>query len=111
MPWRLIVFILIFGLFLGFIGLNLENTCDISFGFTVIRGVPVYLTAFSSFIIGLLWSLPLVITRLKKKGRPKGTAVGSPEARPLRKIRKGKGKNPDTPPKGTEGDDGPYGID
>jgi uncharacterized integral membrane protein len=108
MPWRLIGFILIFGLFLGFIGLNLGNTCDISFGFTVIRGVPVYLTAFSSFILGLLLAFLLILPRIfKRKARIKDKTGESGE----RKNRKKKGKSHGTPPQSIEGDDGPYGID
>jgi hypothetical protein len=96
MPWRLIGIILLLGILLGFIGFNLENTCDISFGFKVIQGVPVYLTAFAGFILGMLCSLPLVISSRSKKnknrlngpdlpGKPKkkwGKAKTGPEAEP-----------------------------
>jgi len=66
MPWRLIIFIIIFALFLVFITFNLDNKCDISFGFTVIEGVPVFITVFSSFLIGFLCALPLIVMIIKK---------------------------------------------
>ena len=70
MSWRLIVFIVVFGIFLAFITVNLDNRCDISFGFTKIEGVPVFLTVFFSFVLGLLCTLPFAISALKKR---KGT--------------------------------------
>jgi uncharacterized integral membrane protein len=57
---RLIVFIIIFAVFLTFITLNLENKCDIRFGFTTLNDVPVFLTVFISFIVGFVFALPLV---------------------------------------------------
>jgi len=86
MPWRLIQFIVIFVLFFFFIMFNLKNTCDISFGFAAIKDLPVFITAFSSFIIGLLCALPLAIGRklrekggkLPKAGKP-GKKFGKPD--------------------------------
>jgi hypothetical protein len=51
----------IFGIFLAFITFNLENRCDISFGFTIAKEVPVFLTIFISFALGLFCALPFVI--------------------------------------------------
>ncbi|MDR0599911.1 MAG: hypothetical protein LBG84_07520 [Treponema sp.] len=77
MPWRLLGIILILVVLLGFIGLNLENRSDISLGFTRFSGVPVYLTVFASFVLGMLCSLPFIIALwVKKSGKapavPKG---------------------------------------
>jgi hypothetical protein len=66
---RLIVFILIFVVFLAFIVLNLGNNCDISFGLKTISQVPVFITAFSSFILGMLVAVPLILGK-KKQGGP-----------------------------------------
>jgi hypothetical protein len=70
---RLIGFILIFIVFLTFIILNLGNTCDISFGFKTISQVPVFITAFSSFVLGMLVAVPFALTlgRKKQPGPPK----------------------------------------
>lgn len=65
--WRLVVFIVVFAVFLVFITFNLENKCDISFGFTKIKDVPVFLTIFVSFIAGLFCALPLVMLIKHKK--------------------------------------------
>jgi uncharacterized integral membrane protein len=68
MPWRLIGFIVLFAIFLTFIGFNLENRCDISFGFREFPQVPVYLTTFASFVFGMLITIPFAITfRIKKR--------------------------------------------
>jgi uncharacterized integral membrane protein len=64
MPWKLIQFIVFFVIFLLFIGLNLENKCDIKFGTEkmVLKDVPVYFTVFCSFIVGMLCTLPFVFS-------------------------------------------------
>ena len=64
MPWRLIVSIVIFAVFLAFITLNLDNRCDVNLGFAKFSNVPVFITIFSSFVLGLLCALP-VAYRLK----------------------------------------------
>ena len=77
MPWKLIVFIFVFGILLAFITFNLENRCDISFGFATFNDVPVFLTIFFAFVLGLLCTMPFVIrarrnqkdTFIKKKGK------------------------------------------
>jgi uncharacterized integral membrane protein len=68
MPWRLLVFIIICAVFLAFITFNLENKCDISFGIKVFKDIPVFLTIFVSFMIGLLCALPFAL-KLKKKNK------------------------------------------
>jgi DMSO/TMAO reductase YedYZ heme-binding membrane subunit len=68
MPWRLILWIIIFAVILTFISFNLENKCDISFGITVFEKVPVFLTIFASFFLGLLFALPLKFGKKKKQG-------------------------------------------
>jgi hypothetical protein len=79
---RLIGFILIFVVFLTFIVLNLDNRCDISFGFKTIPQVPVFITAFSSFVFGLLFIVPFAITLGKRKrtGPPKPPKAYKDEA-------------------------------
>ncbi|MDR1287093.1 MAG: hypothetical protein LBK08_05750 [Treponema sp.] len=101
MPWRLIGFIVLFGVFLAFITLNLGNSSDISFGFRIFPGVPVYLTVFVSFILGMLCTIPVMVSfRLKKKGKLK-TREKQPQP-----DKKGTGGVEELP-----GADSPYGID
>jgi hypothetical protein len=64
---RLIGFIFVFVLFLIFIILNLGNRCDISFGFKTIPQVPVFITAFSSFVLGMVVAMPFALTLGRKK--------------------------------------------
>ena len=71
MPWRLIIFIVIFAVFLVFITFNLDNRCDINFGFTSAAGIPVFLTIFGSFSFGVLCTLPMVFySKRKHKEKP-----------------------------------------
>jgi uncharacterized integral membrane protein len=99
MPWRLIGLIIILAVLLAFIGFNLDNRCAISFGFTKIFNVPVYITSFASFVLGMLVSVPFLISFAMKKRSPKVP------------------KLPKAPKKGEEEilsddpGDGPYGID
>jgi hypothetical protein len=72
MPWRLIGFVVFGAVFLCFIGFNLDNRCDVSVGFYTFSQVPVFLTAFCSFVLGLFLALPLVIPvffRNRRRGR------------------------------------------
>jgi uncharacterized integral membrane protein len=102
MPWRLIGFIVLFGIVLAFIAFNLGNTSDISFGFKVFSGVPVYFIVFASFILGLLSAVPSIVSsRLRKKEKPK-------EGEPPKAPKKGRGDGIEELP---SGEGGPYGID
>jgi uncharacterized integral membrane protein len=95
MPWRLIGLIIILAVLLVFIGFNLNNSCAISFGFTRIDNVPVYITIFASFVLGMLMSVPFLVSFAIRKKNPKAPP---------------KSKTPETPP-APGGDGGPYGID
>jgi uncharacterized integral membrane protein len=95
MVLRLLGFIIILVVFLLFIGFNLENRCDIQFWFTkeaIFSGVPVYITAFVSFIAGMLCALPImVLVHLNKKKQAK--RMDSQAATPKKQ---GKRPSPDT---------------
>jgi uncharacterized integral membrane protein len=85
MPWRLIVFIIIFAIFMIFIAFNLENRCDISFGFGSLKNVPVFITIFASFILGLICAIPLVLHFKKAKEKtdmsPKDDGINPTEGK------------------------------
>ncbi|MDR2631418.1 MAG: hypothetical protein LBC60_10885 [Spirochaetaceae bacterium] len=114
MPWRLIGFVVFFGILLVFIGLNLNNRCDISFGFTTIEAVPIYLTVFSAFVLGLFCTIPLIVS-LKFKKPKSPDALNGEETK---KRRSGKKRDPkkknEIPaedfPQGSFDGGGPYGI-
>ena len=109
MPWRLIGFIILFGIFLIFIAFNLGNTCDISFAFHTFRNVPVFLTAFSSFVLGMFCAVPFIISfRVKRKKDKPGTEESASKAK--KKWGK-KGEEASTGPEGSGfSNGGPYGI-
>jgi uncharacterized integral membrane protein len=112
MPLRLIEFILVFAVFLVFIAFNLENKCDINFGFRLMKDVPVFLTAFSSFIFGMLCAVPFIIGARAKKKAKAGKNGEVPE-KPKKKW--GKKKEEASPVSSDAGgnsfsDGGPYGV-
>jgi uncharacterized integral membrane protein len=96
MPSRLIALIVILGLLLAFIGFNLGNKCDISFGIVKVPGVPVYLTIFASFVLGLLCSLPFFLFR---------SSEGKKKDKTARPKKDGSAPSPEI-----HGEEGPYGI-
>jgi len=79
MPWRLILFIVIFAIFLVFITINLDNRCDINIGFTQFEGVPIFLTVFISFFLGLVCATPLFL-HLSRKRKGKNKTDDTPSA-------------------------------
>jgi uncharacterized integral membrane protein len=122
MPWRLIEFIIIFALLLIFVFFNIDNKCDINFGFTRIRDAPVYLTVFTSFIIGMAVAfLAAFVFKHGKTRRGKtqdgknqsGKNPGSKDEKPglpaKKQTWKKTGEHSKTETKGA--DSGHYGID
>jgi uncharacterized integral membrane protein len=71
MLFRLIGFIVILAVLLAFIGFNLDNRCDISLIFMEMKQVPVCLTVLVSFILGMLASVPFLISFAIRKKAPK----------------------------------------
>lgn len=100
MPWRFLGYIIISVVFLFFIGFNLDNRCDISFGFTVLTGTPVYFTVFGSFMLGLICAIPVMISARFKK----------PKKQPGKKRGK-RGELKETLEDSPHANDGTYGID
>jgi len=75
MPGRLIMFIFILAIILFFIGFNLgeDYKCNINFGFTKLKDIPVFFPIFVSFALGLLCSLPFIIKNKFGKKRNETT--------------------------------------
>ena len=112
MPWQLIKFIIIFALLLVFVFFNIDNKCDINFGFTKIHNAPVYLTVFTSFVAGMAAAFlsAFVFRRRggnKQDGKDKMPADPNPPAK-KQKYKK-PGKNSETEGGGPA--DGDHGID
>jgi uncharacterized integral membrane protein len=114
MPWRLLGFIVFLGILLVFIGLNLGNSCDISFGFTTVPAVPIYLTVFSTFVLGLLCAIPLCVSLKFKKNKAQNTpargagGVEDPQFGKKRNRKKKDESPAESSPDAFGG--GPYGI-
>ena len=67
MPWKLIGYLVLLGIILAFVGLNVSNTSDISLGFTKFTDVPVFLSLFAAFFLGVLVSLPIAVQTARRK--------------------------------------------
>ena len=123
---RLIAFILIFAVLLSFIIFNLDNRCDVSLGFSTFKDIPVFLTAFFAFVLGMLFTVPMVFSMGRK--RKKSSQAASPEHANDRGNKKGwspwkkifhnrKSEDTDLVRDGSSVDprenkgSGPYGID
>ncbi|MCL2186653.1 MAG: hypothetical protein FWB86_12505 [Treponema sp.] len=108
MPWRLIIFIVIFAIFLVFVTFNLNNKCDISFGFTKLSEVPVFITIFSSFVLGFFCALPLIYhIRKRKTERQRGSSetYGSSEMYDSSETQNSPVSKKDKPKKGADSSD------
>jgi uncharacterized integral membrane protein len=88
MPWRLIGFVLLGIAFLCFIGVNLENRCDISFGFYSFSQVPVFLTALSAFVLGLFMALVISFRSGPRRKNKAKLSAGQNSERKRGKITK-----------------------
>ena len=99
---RFIGFLLVFAIFLAFIGLNLDNHCDVNFGFHSLKNVPVYVIALCSFFFGMLCTIPFMLSfRIKKQPKPE-----KEKQKPGKKKKSSLNEQEETPK-----DIGPYGID
>lgn len=105
---RLIAFILLFALFIGFIVLNLDNKSDISFGIKTFTDIPVFLTVFTSFALGMLFAAPIILLRRRKRDIAIRSATAELMAPAEKKNRWLKSKNP---PDESKKEESPYGID
>jgi len=64
---RLLGFILIFVIFTCFIVLNLQHRSNLSFGFVEFNDVPVFVSVLFSFMLGMLFAIPLAFSLAWKK--------------------------------------------
>lgn len=69
MPWKLVFYLVLLALILVFVGLNLGNTTDISFGFVQFQDVPVFMSLFVAFFVGVLVALPVAVQSSSRKTR------------------------------------------
>lgn len=87
MPWKLISFIICIVLVTVFIGFNLDNRCNISFGFFQLEGVPIFFSLMAAFVLGVVVVLPFTFGKKKQKNQSvhqaQGGDAGSIRARKL----------------------------
>ena len=67
MPWRLITFVIILGLVVIFAGFNTTDTSNISFGVYVAEDVPIFISLFFAFAVGMVMMVPFLIGSTRKK--------------------------------------------
>ncbi len=67
MPFKLFSFLFFLVAVTLFIGLNLENRCDISLFFYTFKNVPIFLSLLFAFVLGALAVVPFLFGSGKKK--------------------------------------------
>jgi uncharacterized integral membrane protein len=67
MKFKIFIVVIAITLEALFAGLNMNNSSDISFGFTTLTDVPVFLSISISFVAGALIILPFTLFRGRKK--------------------------------------------
>ena len=92
MPVRLIFFLITLIIIVAFIGFNIENRSDIRLWFNdkgIIRNVPVFVSMFVAYVLGVLSIIPSIIfwTFSKNNRNRPGDSV-SCRRNPFRKNRK-----------------------
>ena len=67
--FKLIFFLIGLAIAIVFSALNIGNTTDISFGFRVLEDIPVFLSIFSAFLAGAVFTMPFAfhVSRGNKK--------------------------------------------
>lgn len=84
MPWKLVGFIICLILGTCFAGFNLENSCNISFGFKTFQNVPIFFSLIVAFAIGVIVTLPFTVIKKKSAKDRKAQA----EERAMKKLQK-----------------------
>lgn len=94
MPWRLIFVVLLIGIVLFFVGFNIENRVDVSFGFHVFSQVPIFISLFVAFLAGVLVMLPFTFGfRHKRKIKNRLNQEKKVEKEKLSKLERKKNKD------------------
>jgi hypothetical protein len=84
----------------------MNNRCDISFGFVTYKDIPIFVSALFSFVLGMLFTLPMIISlRMRKK------EIAPPEPGRLKKKFKKEKKPVSDLEEEIKRDDSSYGID
>lgn len=84
MPWKLVGFIICLVLGTCFAGFNLENSCNISFGFHTFENIPIFFSLIVAFACGVVVTLPFTVIKKKSSKEKKALA----EERAMKKIKK-----------------------
>lgn len=89
MPWKMLMYLILLGVVLAFIGLNMGNTSDISLGFTTFESVPVFMSLFVAFFAGVVMTIPVMLFSSSRKYRQKDERRMTKEERVrLKELRK-----------------------
>ena len=94
MPGKLVFFVLSLVILLLFAGFNIKNVSDISFGFYELKDVPIFISLLFSFILGIVFSIPLMISSRLKKKNPENQKEAKPVKLPKPEKAKPFGKKP-----------------
>lgn len=74
MSRRFIAFLVIVGLVVIFAGMNIRNSSGISFGFWKAEEVPIFVSLFFAYVVGIITMVPFVVGKRssRKLSKPDG---------------------------------------
>ena len=85
MPWKLLFYLVVLSVVVLFAGMNIRNVADISLGFHTFEDIPIFLSLFAAFFLGVLVTLPFTYFKyLRKRAKfPKQKLDKKPRKRKL----------------------------
>ncbi len=85
MPWKLLVYLIVLSVVVLFAGVNIRNVSDVSLGFRTFEDIPIFVSLFAAFFLGVLVTLPFTYVKyLRKRAKfPKQKVDKKPRKRRL----------------------------
>ena len=96
-PWRMILILALLVFVALFSGFNL-NPVDISIGFYVFKGIPLFLALIAAFIAGALLMVPFTVLKRKSKKLPSTQTADDSNMSRRSRRKKEKAQEATTPP-------------
>ncbi len=83
MPWKLLFYLIVLSVVVLFAGVNIRNVSDVSVGFHTFEDIPIFVSLFAAFFLGVLVTLPFTyIKYLRKRAKfPKQKKEKKPRKR------------------------------
>ncbi len=67
MPWKLLFYLVVLSVVVLFAGVNIRNVSDVSVGFHTFEDIPIFVSLFAAFFLGVLVTLPFTYVKYLRK--------------------------------------------